>query len=239
MLDYSIKHRGWAELAQKNRRVLRVGGGGDRASAGRSATPTSRSRRRRRRAAGWWNWKPAAHALDYLWMSGRTLVHSRRALPEALRPRRARAAGRSRGSRRSSAAEFRRWHLRRSLRAMGAATETDLRMYLTLPAHRRPPSGGARCARRSTSGEVVEIAVAGAAARWYALAADLPALGARPARRMPAPRHDAPLALRLVPLAPRAHAPPLRLRLSHRGLHAGPRARATATTRCRSSTTAS
>ena len=36
-----------------------------------------RARRARGRRGGWWNWKPAAHALDYLWMSGALTVHSR------------------------------------------------------------------------------------------------------------------------------------------------------------------
>src|SRR5262249_17104802 len=31
-----------------------------------------------RRGGGWWTWKPATHALDYLWKTGRIAVHSRR-----------------------------------------------------------------------------------------------------------------------------------------------------------------
>src|SRR6185503_17462851 len=79
---------------------------------------------------------------------------------------------------------FRRWHLERSLHAMGAATELDLRMYLTFPRHAR---GVRRKAldRMLASGEVVEIAVEGERALWYALARDLPAL--ERAGRMRAP----------------------------------------------------
>ena len=65
---------------------------------------------------------------------------------------------------------------------MGAATETDLRMYLTFPR--------AAAAERATTlrtmirdGEVVEIEIAGARARWYALARDLEPLAAAGRRR--------------------------------------------------------
>jgi uncharacterized protein YcaQ len=65
-------------------------------------------------------------------MSGRTSVHSHlhfqkrfdlleRVLPQLIEEEPL------------SAAAFRRWHLERSLHAMGAATDTDLRMYLTFP----------------------------------------------------------------------------------------------------------
>jgi hypothetical protein len=87
------------------------------------------------------------------------------------------------------AEDFRRWHLRRSLHAMGAATETDLRMYLSFPrievaARRRTLQG------LLAAGEIVEITVDGDPARWYALASDLPAL-ARAGRRRAAARGTA------------------------------------------------
>jgi len=82
--------------------------------------------------------------------------------------------------------EFRRWHLRRSLHAMGAATALDLSRYLTFPrlglTERRRALGALLAA-----GEVVELAVAGDRGRWYALAEDLPAL-ARAGRRRSAAR---------------------------------------------------
>ena len=131
MLDYSVRSRAWGKWLKKNRAVLKAveeaittnGPLGSADFAHRKA-PGS--------AGGWWNWKPAAHALDYLWMSGRTLVHSRkhfqkrfdlaeRMMPEAVAQEALPLVG------------FRRWHLRQSLHAMGAASESDLRMYLTYP----------------------------------------------------------------------------------------------------------
>jgi uncharacterized protein YcaQ len=131
--------------------------------------------------SGWWNWKPATYALNYLWFAGRIAVHSRvhfqkrydlieRVLPGAreLVP--------------PAAEDFYRWQVRQSLHAMGAATAVDLRMYLTWP----PRSAAER--RRALdgmlrSGEAVEIAVEGDKARWFALAEDLPALEAAARRR--------------------------------------------------------
>ena len=76
MLDYSVRNRAWGAWLKTNRRVLRavedaIAEGGPLGSA------DFEHRRAPGSAGGWWNWKPAAHALDYLWMSGRTLVHSR------------------------------------------------------------------------------------------------------------------------------------------------------------------
>jgi uncharacterized protein YcaQ len=123
---------------------------------------------------GWWRWRPIQHALHYLWMTGTLTVHSRqhfhkrydlleRAIPEAA------------GCAPVSAEEFQRWHLERSLHAMGAATEQDLAGYLTFP---RFGPGGRREALRAMleRGEVREIQVEGSAARWLVLARDLPAL---------------------------------------------------------------
>jgi hypothetical protein len=117
-------------------------------------------------------------------MSGRTLVHSRthfrkrfdlaeRVMPEALTLEPLTPEG------------FRRWHLRQSLHALGAAREADLRMYLTFP------RGGTVERRRTLraaldAGEVVEVHVEGARERWLALAEDLPALAAAGRKRRPA-----------------------------------------------------
>ena len=78
--------------------------------------------------------------------------------------------------------EFELWHLRRSLHAMGAATEPDLRLYLTFPRN------GAVARRRALAralkrGEVVEVRMAGDRARWFALPEDLDALAAAGRRR--------------------------------------------------------
>jgi uncharacterized protein YcaQ len=183
MLDYHTRSRGWARWLRKNRATLRVV-----EEAVRQGGPLGSAHfahRRPRGEAGWWNWKPTTHALDYLWMSGRTLVASRqhfqkrfdlaeRVMPDAL------------GLAPLSSDEFHRWHLRRSLHAMGAATEMDLRMYLSFPrvgaAERR------RWLHRLVeAGEVREVPVEqpahGSPARWYALADDLPALAAAGRRR--------------------------------------------------------
>jgi uncharacterized protein YcaQ len=180
MLDYSLRSRAWGKWLKKNRAVLR---------AVEEAITTNgpmggadfEHRRAPSSAGGWWNWKPAAHALDFLWMSGRTLVHSRRhfqkrfdlterMMPEALAREPLTLAG------------FRRWHLRQSLRAMGAASESDLRMYLTYPRTAASERRHALCAALG-SGEIVEVEVRGARGLWLALAEDLPALAAAHRKR--------------------------------------------------------
>ena len=183
MLDYSLRNRSWGRWLQRNRRVLRAVEDAIAAN-GPMGSADFEHRRASGSAGGWWDWKPATHALDYLWMSGRTLVHSRvsfrkrfdlaeRVMPEAL-------------AREPLAREgFRRWHLRQSLRALGAASEADLRMYLTYP---RMAAGDRRRALSAAldAGEVVEVEVAGERGRWLALAEDLPALGAADRKRRPA-----------------------------------------------------
>src|SRR5262249_46045818 len=79
--------------------------------------------------------------------------------------------------------QFRRWHIGRSLHAMGAATDTDLRMYLTFP---RMAAGERAATLRAMvrDGEVVEIEVAGDRGRWYVLARDVEARAAAGRRRM-------------------------------------------------------
>jgi uncharacterized protein len=188
MLDYSTRNRSWSVFLQKNRPLLRkvedaIRENGPLGNADFEKRPTSGKRPATQ--AGWWNWKPAAHALDYLWMSGRTLVDSRvhfqkrfdlaeRVLPSAV------------ALEAPSREEFRRWHVRRSLHAMGAATEVDLSHYLTFP--RLGPGERRRTLREMVgAGEVVEVAVAGDRGRWYALNEDLPSL-ARAGRRRSASR---------------------------------------------------
>lgn len=175
MLDYSVRNRAWGQWLQKNRRVLRAV-----LEAIAASGPMGSSDFEHRRApgagGGWWNWKPAAHALDYLWMSGRTQVHSRphfrkrfdlaeRLMPDAVAQEPLTAEG------------FRRWHLRQSLHAMGAASEADLRMYLTYP---RTAVSARRKALRAAlaAGEVVRLEVAGERGPWLALAEDVPELAA-------------------------------------------------------------
>lgn len=179
MLDYQHRHKGWTGFLKRHPRLLREV---EAAIAERGPLGNADFQHARKgRASGWWNWKPATHALDFLWMSGRTTVHSRihfqkrfhlleQVLPTALT------------AEPLDVATFRRWHLERSLHAMGAATETDLRMYLTFP--RIGASERASVMREMLRrGEVVEIEVAGDRGRWYALARDLEPLAAAGRRR--------------------------------------------------------
>ena len=179
MLNHAAGHTRWAQWVKKNPHHVRAV-----EDAIRERGPLGNGHFKQPRPAGtsgWWNWKPATHALNYLWFAGRIAVHSRvhfqkrydlmeRVLPAALdvAP--------------PTTDEFYRWHVRQSLHAMGTATGVDLRMYLTYP----PRSAAER--RRALeamlrSGEAVEIAVEGDKARWFALAEDLPALEAAARRR--------------------------------------------------------
>jgi hypothetical protein len=82
------------------------------------------------------------------------------------------------------AAEIERWRVRRSLAAMGAATEVDLRWYMTYPG---TPAAARRAALHELvrEGEVVEVAIDGDRGRWYALREDLDALASAGRRRAP------------------------------------------------------
>lgn len=180
MLDYRHRHKGWVGFLRKHPRIVRevaaaIAARGPLANADfQTARPPG--------AAGWWNWKPATHALDFLWMSGRIAVHSRahfqkrfdlveRVLPEAMaQPPLDRDA-------------FRHWHLTRGLHAMGAATETDLRLYLTYP-RLTAAERSATLRQALRRGEVVTVEIAGSRTPWYALARDLGALAAAARRRV-------------------------------------------------------
>lgn len=178
MLDYRLRHTGWSSWLRRNRRVLdavteAIRAGGPMGSADFEA-------RRPAGRGGWWDWKPAQHALHYLWMTGVLAVHSRQHfqkrldLSERVLPGLADVGP-------VSAETFRRWHVERSLHAMGAATEPDLARYLTFP---RPGPAARRAALRAleAQGEVVDAEVEGAPGRWLLLARDVPALE-RAARR--------------------------------------------------------
>ncbi|HEV8441262.1 MAG TPA: crosslink repair DNA glycosylase YcaQ family protein [Methylomirabilota bacterium] len=180
MLDYRVRHTGWSDWLRRNSKVL------DRVKAAILANgPMANGDfdgRRRSGAGGWWNWRPVQHALHYLWMTGALTIHSRqhfqkrfdlleRAIPSAL------------GCEPVSPEDFQRWHVERSLHAMGAATEQDLTGYLTFP---RFGPGVRRAALRAMieRGEVAELEVEGQPSRWLVLTRDLPALAR--ARRAPA-----------------------------------------------------
>ncbi len=182
MIDYEFRHTGWSGWLKKNRRVLETV-----ESEIRARGPLTNAEFREKRpagAAGWWNWKPATHALHYLWMTGRIMVHSRTHFQKTF-DLAERVLAEFGTAQPPSREEFARWHMRRSLHAMGAATETDLHKYLTFPRTRATE-------RRRTlqamvaSGEVVEIAMAGDRNRWFALPEDLAALAVAGRQRAPA-----------------------------------------------------
>lgn len=181
MLEYGFHHTGWGAWLRKHGDVVDAVEGVVRDRGPVSSADFERASDRPR--GGWWDWKPAQHALHLLWMRGRVLVHSRRhfhkrydlaerVLPDlaALDP--------------LEPAAFRRWHLERSLHAMGAATETDLRMYLTFP---RTPVAERRATLRAAlaDGVVTAVRIEGMRAPAYALTRDLPELDRAARRRRP------------------------------------------------------
>ena len=171
MLDYRARHTGWSVFLRRNRRLMEST---EAAIRDRGPLANADFEQKRPGGAGWWSWKPVTHALHGLWMSGRSMVHSRRHfqkrydISERVLPAIETTAPLSR-------AEFARWHLRRSLHAMGAASEPDLNRYLTFP---RTPATERRALlkRLVREGEVVTLEVEGQRAPWYALREDLPAL---------------------------------------------------------------
>ena len=181
MLDYRVRHTGWSDWLRRNPRTLAqvtaaISANGPMAGADfEGRRPSGRG--------GWWSWRPVQHGLHYLWMTGALTIHSRRhfhkrydllerTIPAAL------------DCQAVSAEEFARWHVERSLHAMGAATEQDLAGYLTFP---RFAPGARRAALRGMleRGEVAEVAVQDAPGRWLALTRDLPSLAR--AGRAPSP----------------------------------------------------
>jgi uncharacterized protein YcaQ len=177
MLDYRTRHTGWSGWLRRNPRLL----ADVRAAVERNGPMANGDFETRRRpgGGGWWSWQPFQHALHHLWMTGLLTVHSRRHFQKRF-DLLERAMPAAAGVTAVAAEEFHRWHVERSLHAMGAATERDLAGYLTFPrfmSTARRAALGAMLAR----GEVREIAVEGSRVRWLALTRDLPAL-ARAAR---------------------------------------------------------
>ena len=173
MLDYRVRHTGWSDWLRTNSKVL-----GRVTAAVLANGPMGHADFEGRRPTdgrgGWWDWKPVQHAFHYLWMTGALTIHSRRhfhkrfdlmerAIPGVL------------DCEVVSPEAFARWHVQRSLHAMGAATDADLAGYMTFP---RFAPGARRAALRAMldDGTVREIAVEDARVRWLALARDLPAL---------------------------------------------------------------
>ena len=173
MLDYRVRHTGWSGLLRRNARLLGLVTEAVRAN-GPMGHAEIEERRPRRGAAGWWNWRPVQHAIHHLWMTGVLTVHSRRHFQKRF-DLMDRALAAAPAIEAVSSGEFHRWHVERSLHAMGAATELDLSRYLTFP---RLPPKARRAALRAmvAEGLVTEISVEGHRGLWLVLTRDLPAL---------------------------------------------------------------
>jgi uncharacterized protein YcaQ len=181
MLDYRVRHTGWSDWLRRNPKLLRrvktaVAANGPIGSADFEG-------RRPSSGDGWWSWRPVQHALHYLWMTGALTVHSRRHFHKRF-DLLERAIPGVHDSETVSPEEFRRWHLERSLHAMGAASEPDLGGYLTFPRF-RPGARLATLRDMIERGEVTEIEVEGSKSRWLALTRDLLTLAR--AGRAPSP----------------------------------------------------
>ncbi len=135
------------------------------------------------KGGGWWTWKPATHALDYLWKAGRIGVHSRRNFHKRFAPM-DRVLPQAAAIAPLPIEEARRQRLLRSLAAMGAASPDDLRAYWTWP---RWPAADMRAAltRLVREGLVSEVTVEGQRVPWFARTEDLPALAMAGRRRAP------------------------------------------------------
>jgi uncharacterized protein YcaQ len=182
MLDYHSRHTGWSRWLKRNPKMLAEVRAAV-ATNGPMANGDFEARRPRAGKAGWWSWQPFQHALHHLWMTGALTVHSRRHFQKRF-DLLERALPAATAIEAVTAEEFVRWHIERSLHALGAATDADLVGYLTFP---RFMGVARRVALKGMleRGDVQEVQVEGARARWLALTRDLPAL-ARAARN-PAP----------------------------------------------------
>lgn len=188
MLDYRLRHTGWSGWLRKNRELLVTVAGVIRAN-GPMGHAELEGRRPPRGRGGWWNWRPVQHALHYLWMTGAVTIHSRRHFQKRF-DLLERALPAAAAVEAVSAETFQRWHIERSLHAMGGATEIDLTHYLTYP---RGSTTARRAALRAmlAQGEVTEIEVEGAKGRWLTLTRDLTPLAR--AARLAQPSHGTTL----------------------------------------------
>lgn len=135
------------------------------------------------KSAGWWSWKPATHALDYLWKSGVIGIHSREhfhkrfALNERVLPTLATTPA-------MPYEQAMRERLLRSLGAMGAASRVDLTRYWTWPGW-SAPAQTAMLRKLIDEGAVREVRLEGQRTPWYARAEDVPLLERAHRKRQP------------------------------------------------------
>jgi uncharacterized protein len=178
MLQYHGRHTGWAKWLKRNTRLIAEVTEAIRRNGPMSHGEFERGARRKGRG-GWWSWKPVQHALHHLWMTGVVAIHGRQHFQKRYDLVERAFPGVPTDA--VTAEDFQRWHVERSLHAMGAATDQDLAGYLTFP---RFFAGARRAGLRSLldSGDVTEIEVEGMRGRWLVLTRDLPAL-ARGRRR--------------------------------------------------------
>ena len=181
MADYVLGHTGWRSWLRKNARAT-AAVEAEIAARGPLANADFKEKRPAG-ASGWWNWKPATHALHVLWMTGKILVHSRKHFHKRY-DLAARVLDEFPAEPAISHEEFLRWHVLQSLRAMGAATDLDLSKDLTFP---RMPVGARKKAIAALlkSGDIVEVAIRGDRRRWLLRREDLEALAAAGRRRRP------------------------------------------------------
>jgi uncharacterized protein YcaQ len=182
MLDYRSRHTGWSGWLRRNPKLLAQVKAAV-ASNGPMANGDFEARRAKGGKGGWWSWQPFQHALHHLWMTGALTVHSRRHFQKRF-DLLERAVPAVVGVEPVPAAEFTRWHIERSLHALGAATDADLAGYLTFP---RFMSAARRAALAAmlTRGEVQEVAVEGSRVRWLTLTCDVAALARAARNRIP------------------------------------------------------
>ena len=135
------------------------------------------------KSAGWWSWKPATHALDYLWKAGVIGIHSREhfhkrfALMDRVLPAFATTPA-------MTYEQAMRERLLRSLGAMGAASRVDLTRYWTWPGW-SAPAQTAMLRALVDEGAVREVRLEGELTPWYARAEDVAALETAHRKRGP------------------------------------------------------
>lgn len=135
------------------------------------------------KGAGWWSWKPATHALDYLWKAGVIGIHSREHFHKRFAPIE-RVLPMIATTPALPLEQAMRERLLRSLAAMGAASRVDLTKYWTWPGW-SAPAQTATLRRLIDEGAVREVRLEGERSPWYARAEDIEPLERAHGKRRP------------------------------------------------------